>query len=117
MGAAAGRGGAEGVGGGGGGVGGGGGGGGGRAGGGGWGRRERGGEGGYLGCEGFVIHRSEGLSIDNGTEALLLVTDQPLTPAQRVRAGGICKSSRLYAERIETVPVSAADLRERLKNL
>ena len=61
--------------------------------------------------------RSEGLTIDNGTEALLLVTDQPLTPAQRIRAGGVCKSSRLYAERIETVPVSAADLRERLKNL
>lgn len=79
--------------------------------------REREEEGVYLEFEGFVIPRSEGLTIDNGTEALLLVTDQPLTPAQRIRAGGICKSSRLYAERIETVPVSAADLRERLKNL
>ena len=79
--------------------------------------REREEEGVYLEFEGFVIPRSEGLTIDNGTEALLLVTDQPLTPAQRIRDGGICKSSRLYAERIETVPVSAADLRERLKNL
>ena len=79
--------------------------------------REREEEGVYLEFEGFVVPRSEGLTIDNGTEALLLVTDQPLTPAQRIRAGGVCKSSRLYAERIETVPVSAADLRERLKNL
>ena len=71
----------------------------------------------YLEFEGFVIPRSAGVTIDKGTEALVVVADQPLTPAQRIRAGGICKRSRLYAERIETVPVSAADLRERLNNL
>ncbi|HJJ99386.1 MAG TPA: hypothetical protein O0X23_04185 [Methanocorpusculum sp.] len=74
-------------------------------------------EGFYTEVEGFVVPRREGMTIDDGIQAFLLVTDLPLVPAVRIRTRGICKNSRLYAESVEVVPVSAADLKERLRNL
>ena len=79
--------------------------------------REREEEGVYTEVEGFVVPRCEGMTIDDGTQALLLVTDLPLVPAARIRVRGVCKNSRLYAESVEVVPVSAADLKDRLRNL
>lgn len=79
--------------------------------------REREEEGVYTEVEGFVVPRCEGMTIDDGTQALLLVTDLPLVPAARIRVRGVCKNSRLYAESVEVVPVSAAELKDRLRNL
>ncbi|MCZ9313105.1 MAG: hypothetical protein O0V67_06980 [Methanocorpusculum sp.] len=79
--------------------------------------REREEEGVYTEVEGFVVPRCEGMTIDDGTQAFLLVTDMPLAPAACIRARGICKNSRLYAESVEVVRVSAADLKDRLRNL
>ena len=67
--------------------------------------------------EGVVVPRAEGMTIDNGTDAFLIVTDQPPAPATRIRARGICKNSRLYAESIESVQLSAANLKNRLLKL
>lgn len=79
--------------------------------------REQEEEGGFIEVEGVVIPRTEGMTVDNGTEALLIVTDLPLVPASRIRAAGICKNARLYAERLELLPASAAELRDRLQQL
>lgn len=79
--------------------------------------REREEEGVYTEIEGFVVPRIEGLTINTGTEAVLIETDQPLAPASCIRACGIFKNSRLSAESIEVVEVSAADLKDRLRKL
>jgi len=79
--------------------------------------REREEEGIYTEFEGFVVPRCEGMTIDNGTESLLIVTDLPLAPAARIHARGICKNSRLYAESVEVVRMSAVDLKDRLMKL
>jgi replication factor A1 len=79
--------------------------------------REREEKGTYIEIEGFIIPRAEGITIDDGTNAFLIITNLPLVPATYVRATGICKNFRLYAENVEAMHISAADLKDRLLRL
>ncbi|MDR0438814.1 MAG: hypothetical protein LBH02_01160 [Methanocalculaceae archaeon] len=71
----------------------------------------------YAEFEGFVVPRTEGMTIDNGVEAFIIVTELPLAPAAYIRARGICKNSRLYADNVEIMCVSAVDLKDQLLKL
>jgi replication factor A1 len=71
----------------------------------------------YTEFEGFIVPRAEGMTIDNGVEALIIVTELPLIPATYIRARGLCKNSRLYADSVEMIRVSAVDLKDQLLKL
>jgi replication factor A1 len=71
----------------------------------------------YTKFEGFIIPRAEGMTIDNGVLALMIVTDLPLIPATYIQAKGLCKNSRLYANSVEMIRVSAVDLKDQLLKL
>jgi replication factor A1 len=71
----------------------------------------------YTEFEGFIVPRAEGMTIDNGVEALIIVTELPLIPATYIRARGLCKNSRLYADSVEMIRLSAVELKDQLLKL
>ncbi|HJK00886.1 MAG TPA: hypothetical protein O0X73_01045 [Methanocorpusculum sp.] len=71
----------------------------------------------YTEVEGFVVPRLEGMTIDDGIQAIFLITNFSLVPATRIRVSGFCKNARLYAENVEVIPVMVTDLLTRLRNL
>jgi replication factor A1 len=71
----------------------------------------------YTEFEGFIVPRTEGMTIDNGVGALIIVTELPLIPATYIRARGLCKNSRLYADSVEMIRVSAINLKDQLLKL
>lgn len=66
---------------------------------------------------GLVIPRPEGMTLDDGVSAWILVTDQPLSPASRIRVTGVCKNSRIVADTIEEEAANPAELRLLLQHL
>jgi len=66
---------------------------------------------------GIIIPRPEGLSLDDGKEVWILLTNENPAPGTTVDVGGICRNGRIEVASLASHPLDAGSLVHRLASL